>query len=421
MQSRPGYDSMEWIRDFDECQEVLKSKMFRNTLHDGSARWVIGGTLGTLHGDAHTFRRRTESLVFSRSALSTYELELVKPVIEEHLAIVRESASPVLVDVMRLMRSALIRISARLIGLDIETESETETLRLMAESVAEATASEWLAKGVDEAVDSGVQAKTEFKERFFRPAYERRLGLLQGLASGELSEGQLPADLLTMLMRAYEDWDEDLMVAECIFYLGASATTTSNAAPHVLYEILRWVEGHPSDAAKLSDAAFIRACVYEAIRLHPPAPALMRAALEDVTLSSGRILLDDVSFALDLNAVNRTKAVFGDDADEFNPYRVAPKGFAHGAGMSFGIGPHVCLGRLVAAGATAAGSDDTEHSTIGTLVRLMLELFRYNVAIDPEAPPGTRDDTLVDRYSEFLVFVSAPTSVAVDVAGPGVS
>jgi Cytochrome P450 len=130
----------------------------------------------------------------------------------------------------------------------------------------------------------------------------------------------------------------------------------------------------------------------------------MRAALEDVELSAGRVMPAGVNFALDLNAVNRSKAAFGEDADRFNPHRVPPKG-VHGYGESFGAGPHVCPGRLIAAGAAVA-VDDSDDATIGVLVRLMEELFRYDVRLDPQDPPTRRMDTMVDRYDCFNVLVS---------------
>jgi cytochrome P450 len=396
---------MEWIRDFDEADEILRSKYFRNTLHDGPARWIIGDTLGTLSGDPHTYRRRTEILMFSRPALIGYELELVRPALREHLAAVVGPTGAAKIAIQAVMRGALLRISARIVGLDVVTDEDTDLLRSMSERVGEGTASEWLTEGVDAVVATAIRTKEEFKERFFRPARDRRLALLEQVRTGELDAEQLPQDLLTLLLKAYDDWDEDLMLRECIFYLGASASTTSQAAPHVLYDILSWISNHPEDAEKLADTAFLRASVHEALRLHPPAPALMRAALEDVTLSSGRVMSAGVNFALDLNAVNRREDVFGADAAEFNPHRVPRKG-VHGYGESFGAGPHVCPGRLIAVGAAASLAKDSDDSSIGVLVRLMEELFRYNVALDPEDLPTRRKDTLVDRYDVFNVLIS---------------
>ncbi|MCW2527777.1 MAG: cytochrome [Pseudonocardiales bacterium] len=405
MHVRPGHDEMEWIRDFTEADEILKSKQFRNTLHDGPARWIIGDTLGTLHGDTHTYRRRTEMMIFSRQALMSYELELIRPALREGLAGVLEETGTASIPIQSVMRGALLRISARIVGLDVVSDDDTEALRSMSERVGEGTASEWLTEGVDEVVANAVAAKEEFRQRFFIPARDRRLVLLERVAAVDLAADELPNDLLLLLLKAYDDWEEDKMLRECIFYLGASASTTSQAAPHVLFEILDWVSHHPEDADKVHDSVFLRAAVHETLRLHPPAPALMRAALEDVELSTGRVLTAGVNFALDLNAVNRREEVFGPDAAEFNPYRVPVKG-VHGYGESFGAGPHVCPGRLIAVGAAVATGKDSDTDSIGVLVRLMEELFRYEVALDPADPPTRRGDTLVDRYERFNVLIT---------------
>ena len=394
---------MEWITDFREADEIFRSRLFRNTLHDGPAHPIIGGTLGTLSGDPHTYRRRTEMMVFSRPALVSYELGLIRPALREALSGADGGAVPV--PIQGLMRSALLRISSRIVGLDVTTAEDTEALRSMSERIGEGTASEWLTEGLDAAVRRSIEAKEEFRDRFFRPARDRRVAMLASVDAGELPAEELPNDLLTLLLKAYDDWDEDEMLRECVFYLGASASTTSQAAPHVLFELLNWVERHPEDAGRLQDVTFLRAAVHETLRLHPPAPALMRAALEDVTLSTGRVMRAGVNFALDLNAVNRLPEVFGMDAAEFNPHRVPMKG-VHGYGESFGAGPHVCPGRLIAVGAAVQVRGDSDDATVGVLVRLMEELFRYDVSFDPADPPQRRTDTLVDRYDTFTVLIA---------------
>ena len=410
MQTRPSHDQMEWVTDYREADEILKSKLFRNTLHDGPARWVIGESIGTLWGDPHTYRRRTEMLMFSRPALTSYELELIRPALRDAFAAAGDGI--LRIPIQGVMRGALLRISARIVGLDVVSAEDTDALRSMSERIGEGTASEWLTEGVDEVVRRAVEAKEEFRQQFFVPARDRRRELLRRVAAGGIAESELPNDLLTLLLRAYDDWDEEKMLKECIFYLGASASTTSQAAPHVLYEILTWVGKHPEYAEGVHDVHFLRAAVHETLRLHPPAPALMRAALEDVTLSSGRVMPEGVNFALDLNAVNRNTDVFGPDAAEFNPLREMPKN-VHRYGESFGAGPHVCPGRLIAVGA-AVTVDKPDESSIGVLVRLMDELFRsYDVSLDPDDPPTRRTDTLVDRYDRFTVLVARRDVAAV--------
>jgi hypothetical protein len=47
---------------------------------------------------------------------------------------------------------------------------------------------------------------------------------------------------------------------------------------------------------------------------------------------------------------------------------------------------------------------------VGVLARLMLELFRYDVTLDPARPPVLRTDTLAERYETFPVIVHVARS-----------
>jgi cytochrome P450 len=132
----------------------------------------------------------------------------------------------------------------------------------------------------------------------------------------------------------------------------------------------------------------------------------LRAPLEDVRLASGRLIREGEYIALDLNAVNRREDVFGPDADSFDPHRVPVRQGVHGYGESFGAGPHVCPGRLIAVGAASAVARSSEDSTIGVMVRLLEELFRYDVTLDPDDPPVLRSDTQIGRYARFSVLLT---------------
>ena len=114
--------------------------------------------------------------------------------------------------------------------------------------------------------------------------------------------------------------------------------------------------------------------------------------------------------ALDLNAVNRSEEIFGPDAGSFDPYRVPLLKGVHGYGESFGAGAHVCPGRLIAVGAASAAATRTaDDSTIGVMVRLLEELFRYDVQLDPDDPPVLPDDTQADGYARLSMLLSERT------------
>ena len=66
----------------------------------------------------------------------------------------------------------------------------------------------------------------------------------------------------------------------------------------------------------------------------------------------------------------------------------------------------MCPGRLIAVGAaSAATARSSDDGTIGVMVRLLEELFRYEVTLDPDDPPVRREDTQADRYARFSVLL----------------
>lgn len=412
MSGRRVITELPWIHDYADAMEVLRSPAFASTLHSVRSYPIAGETLVTLHGDAHTMRRRTEIVMFGRPALRSYEFDLVGPVLDRRLAAVTSAGGiHATVDVLDVMQDALVRVSAAIVGLDgVDDYDDALCLRSIAERLQNGASAEWSAEDQDALMAQALGARAEFVERFYRPSRQRRAELVAQCAAGRIDESELPVDLLTLLLTAYGEWDEDLVLRECAFFLIASAGTTTHAAPHVLYEIENWFADHPEDRVHCHDVGFLQGAVAEALRLHPPVPALIRAATTDVTLSSGRTLRAGEDFGIDLNSVNRDSAVFGPDAARFVPRR-DPGSRAHHYGISFGAGPHVCPGRLLAVGA-GTGSAGRDDVNVGVLTRLMQRLYDYDVRLDPDQPPQLRTDTAAHRYARFPATVSAPTAVA---------
>ena len=238
------------------------------------------------------------------------------------------------------------------------------------------------------------EAEQELVEAFYGRAQSRRDVLVAAWRGGTLEE-ELPLDLITVLQKAYSDWYDNKLLRECLFYLAASSSTTTNAAPHVYMGLWRWIGDHPEDGALLGDASFVQLAVAEALRIHPTVPALLRKALNDVTLTSGRSITSGQQIAIDLNRVNGDPAVFGETASGFDPRRLAPAKVPRYA-TAFAAGAHTCIGRRMAAG-SGTGVIDNASEPVGVLTRLMLELFRYDVTLDPARPPVLRTDTVAER------------------------
>ncbi|KAM0390385.1 hypothetical protein ACHAQC_007554 [Fusarium culmorum] len=115
------------------------------------------------------------------------------------------------------------------------------------------------------------------------------------------------------------------------------------------------LEGKLPIVSKLGSFRYLRHCINEALRLHPPAPLNNRRATKDVVLPRGGgpqgdspILVregDEVTFHL--HTLNRREEYFGPDVDEFVPERwehINPDW----SFVPFSAGRRTCIGRQFA-------------------------------------------------------------------------
>jgi cytochrome P450 len=200
-----------------------------------------------------------------------------------------------------------------------------------------------------------------------------------------------------MLLHPSPEWDDDLVVRETILFLAASIGTTTSAVTSAVQDIDRWLQKHPEDAGKLQDTDFLRRLSNEVLRLRPTFPAMIRRALRDVVLSSGRQVREGERFVIPNDAINRDQRVFGPDADEFNPYRTLPPG-VHEYGLAFGSGQKNCIGKALVT--TAAGAADPELER--TMVRMLKAFYRHGIVRDRKAA-AVRAPTTGEQYDVFPV------------------
>lgn len=117
---------------------------------------------------------------------------------------------------------------------------------------------------------------------------------------------------------------------------------------------------------------YLRRVLDESLRLWPTAPAFTRSPRETTTLSTGHVMRPEDWAIVVLPMVHRDRAVWGDDADEFDPDRFLPersRGRPAKTYKPFGTGVRSCIGRQFAL-----------HEAILVLARL---LHRYDIAGDP--------------------------------------
>ena len=152
-------------------------------------------------------------------------------------------------------------------------------------------------------------------------------------------------DILSALIAAEEQGQglsEDEIVASAILLLFAGHETTTNLIGNGMLALLR----HPDQLALLqARPALIADAVEEMLRYDGPTQAMTRIALEDVVLQGAEgeartVRQGDRVFAL-LNAANRDPAAFA----EPDRFLVERPDVRH---LSFGYGPHFCLGAPLA-------------------------------------------------------------------------
>lgn len=399
---RLALEDMVNINGYREANEILRSSVFASTMHNRISYPFLGGSIITLTestGCPHMTRRREELALVSPAARKAFEFELVVPNFEKKLREIwegRAGEESVRFDLVDLSKDSVITVVTSLLGLD----DNTEGLWDVAAEISEAATAEFTTRDVDEVVDMGLRAKAKFTEQYFMPAAKRRNELIGAWRAGELDESELPVDLITIMLKSPQNYSDDDMVKECCFYMAASLSSLANSIVSVCYEILQWLESHPDDRSRLiTDVAFLQSAVTEAIRLHPPAPLLIREAQQDVTLASGRTIAKGESLIVDLITTSRDETVFGEDAADYNPYRKVT-GSIPKNGLSFGLGAHICLAKPLLVGA-GDGSIRGENEVAGMLVRIMQELFSYRVTFDPQDRLATKDVSIHEEWAKL--------------------
>lgn len=404
----PHIAAMTKISDYREIDEILRSKDFRQGSHTES-RPLFRDSLLLLDGPGHRERRRLENPLFDRAALMYYDHEALNPVVErtvEECFARADESGRVTVDLVPLVRTMLHRISAATTGIDgVDTPERTERFRRFVEILGAAATVEWSTADHDEVLAHGLRTRDAFVAEFFGPSLDRRRALVEDYRAGRIGRDDLPVDLLTLLLAHWEDdWDDDLPLREATLFLVAATQTTTHTLPHVIVHLEEWMREHPEDAGRQRDPDFLRLMINESLRLHQPAPTLLRYATTAVTLASGRELAEGERVALLFTPANRDPQVFGDDADRFNPHRGTPATTGvRPWGLTFGGGAHVCVGRPLV---TGLAKREGEAPTEGTMLRILRALYAANVELDPDDPPVEAASSSHDMYDSMPIVLT---------------
>lgn len=398
------FRELEHLSTFGDIDETLRSPKFVQGQHRQSLMF-LGDTILLIDGNEHFERRRMESELFDRSALQYYESHALRPVVNRIMNGLKADTNGVVhADLVDITRTALYRISASVTGIDGVDESEsTQTFVDWVNLLGEASTVQWSTRPRDVVIAEGLEIRRKFFDRFLGPSIERRRELLRQLRAGTITKQDLPRDvMMTLLLKTDGAFDPDMLVREATLYLIASTRTTLHAVPHTFQHVNDWATKHNRQFAQIADPAFLRAAAGESLRLHPPSPALVRQALEDVTLQSGLTFKAGQFVGLLFGPGNRDKTVFGPDADEFNPYRKLPDR-VKGWGLSFGGGEHLCIGRSLVTGLSSPKPDET---TNGTILNILTSLYQRQARPNEASEPERVATSLYDAYVTYPIVMS---------------
>jgi cytochrome P450 len=317
---------------YEAVDRVLRSNAFRTPrgfrdANDpaGPPRFDPDGVL-TLHrrnwilfqsGDAHTRLRKLIMKVFTPRAvralaprIEALAAELLRPALERgSMEVIADLAYPLPATVI-----------CELLGVPAEDRDRNRKW-------AAATAAT-----VDIGTSTDAQIKAAELAMIEWDAYIREL-----LAARRKQPG---GALLDDLLAVEEDGarlTEDEIAANATFLFLAGHGTTTNLVGNGLYALLR----HPDQLAKLyASPALIENAIEELLRFDPPVQFAPRVALEPIEIDGVKIE-PEIPIALSLGAANRDPRRH-ERPDELDVTRAEPKP------LSFGGGPHFCVGAALA-------------------------------------------------------------------------
>ncbi|KAM0702298.1 hypothetical protein Q7P35_011208 [Cladosporium inversicolor] len=180
--------------------------------------------------------------------------------------------------------------------------------------------------------------KYSFASEFAKLTDDRAMirgGLLNLLLAGRDTTASLLSNLYFMLARRPDVYSR--LAAEI-----RSTVPTASEAPSL---------------EALKSMKYLRACINESLRLHPPIPRNSREALRDTTLPVGGgsdgtapiLVPKGTQVGYQVFSMHRREDVYGEDADEFVPERWIERNLRPGwAFLPFNGGPRICIGQQFA-------------------------------------------------------------------------
>lgn len=404
-----------FVTKYADAEATLRIPDLHQALYDADTLF-LPTTVVCLHGKEHIEKKRLFMGVFNRTFFRHYQNHVFPAALKETLDPVIESGRG---DMAKFAYRVLVNLVADSAGVDrAHTEQDTDRLLALIGKLGHAPTMGQLTNpdDRDRLMAELKEALESFRTEFFEPSAARRRALIAKVEAGEMDEKDLPNDAITAQLRQLPSDDDlpyDERVKDGAFFILAGAFTTANVLMNTVNEVLDWVDKHPEDRQKMiDDPILMQKFIWEAVRLHPASPITKRRALCPMHLPDGHEAEQDEFVTVDLTKANRNTDLFGDDAEEFNPYRELT-GRTPLHGLSFGGGAHSCLGKMLAVGVQITDRNkDEEETEFGTIHMVLRALLQHGIDRDAERPIEI-DESTTRRHFITLPFVLNPDLASV--------
>ena len=390
------------ISDFKTAGETLRVNELRQALYDAGAI-LMDKVLVNLHGKEHQMRRKVEAKILRPNVYRWYETEVFKKTLDETITPYLKEGKADLVD---LSYRILLNLTADFSGIDRPNKSVAETERIlsMLRTFGKA-ATLGQAKGDKDAISNEINDSIEaFNNEFYKPSKQKRLEYLNRFKLGEISESDVPKDVLTELLKNQEKLglSDDIILKETAFYLLAGAFTSIHTLTHAMHELFERMKDPTQENRLMKEPIYLQRCIHESMRLHPSSPTAMRRPTCPYQTNDGKTLNNSDTLVINLMEANRDVSVFGLDAKEHNPERNLPSGVPP-YGLSFGKGMHACIGVNLAAGIIPKKDTDPLTHQYGIITLTAKKLLEYG-AVPNKNKPGVVDrSTVRNNWSSYPI------------------
>ncbi|KAJ7116111.1 cytochrome P450 [Mycena crocata] len=364
------------VADTVALQHILNSPHFyRAPVLEAIINLLCGGHgVMVARGEEHRRLRAAMNVGFTAGAVRTYQEVFQRAA--ETLSEKLDTSPGAITDICPLLSSTtLAAISEAILGQSIDDLGQDfveNNIQIVALSATN-SAMQMLADAIGAAFKA-IRSETSLANRLGRRIVRQKV------EAGEKGL-EIDTDLFSLLLNPdtsdpMKRLSQDDVAAQTAVLLIAGQETTANTLGFALLELARHsdfqeklrteIQSTPTNSndAGYENMPLLNACIKETLRLYPATPIADRVALQDTIIPFGKSIVTSTGehisqipvqkgqlVSLAIGAYQRLESRWGEDANEFNPYRwlgsKGPQGEAVGPYanlLSFLGGPRTCLG-----------------------------------------------------------------------------